>query len=54
MRFAFCSGVNLLWHPPGAQLSKQQVLRDSFVQQAGGNLREMTSGTAGDEFRSAL
>ena len=41
--FVFWS--QLLWHRTGAQFSEQQVLRDNFVQQRAGNLREMAADT---------
>ena len=34
----FVFWCRLLWHPCGAQFSKQQVLRDNFWQQGSGNL----------------
>ena len=54
MRFALCSGVSLLWHPPDAQFSEQQVFCGNFAEQEAENLREMTAGTPDDEFRLAL
>ena len=33
----FVFWCQLLWQPPGAQFSEQQVLRDNFVQQGAGN-----------------
>ena len=46
----FVFWCQLLWHPPGTQFPEQQVRRDNFVQQGAGNLREMTAGTADNEF----
>ena len=40
--------------PSRAEFSEREVLRDNFVQQGAGNLREMTAGTTDDVFRPAL
>ena len=50
----FVFSYPLPWQPPGAQFSERQVVRDNFVQRGAGNMKEMTDGTSGDEFRSEL